>query len=102
MDRNNSFAMCDEKMFTLDHNSDHVFLKFSSFRTVISSAVWNGGIVQARGILNMKVPKNSAILEAPEITLSKYCSARNLLALVCRISARHLLALSTVIASLSK
>ncbi len=60
----------------MDLNSDHVCVKFGSLQTVVSSAVWNGGIVEARGVLNLKVPKSSETLEDSGTTLSNYCSAR--------------------------
>jgi len=41
---------------------------------VISSAVLNGGIVQADHIVNVRVPKRCASPEAPEKTLARYCA----------------------------
>jgi len=41
---------------------------------VASSAVLNGGMVQANHIVNIKVPKAVPCAELPELTLSKYCA----------------------------
>ncbi len=59
---------------TLSHTQNHIHVDFSVPHQVISSAVLNGGIVQANHIVNMKVSKNCVSTELPEATLSKYCT----------------------------
>jgi len=63
------------KQILLDHTPNHVHVAFRTPHPVISSAVLNGGIVQASHIVNLKVPKDSKHPESPEETLSKYCAA---------------------------
>ena len=58
---------------TFDHTQKHLHLAFSAPRTVISSAVLNGGIVQAKHLVNLKVPKYSKTSETPEATILGYC-----------------------------
>jgi adenosylcobinamide amidohydrolase len=58
----------------LEHNSNHIHVEFGAPRQVISSAILNGGIVQAGHLVNLKVPKRLESHEAPEITLAKYCA----------------------------
>ena len=58
---------------TLDHAQNHIHVEFRSPQSVLSSAVLNGGIVQASHIVNLKVPKHCASPEAPEQSLKKYC-----------------------------
>ena len=58
----------------LEHTQNHIHVGFYTPHQVISSAILNGGIVQASHLVNLRVPKRSASLEeAPEITLAKYC-----------------------------
>ncbi len=63
-----------KKQASLGHAQNHIHVEFSTPHQVISSAVFNGGIVQASHIVNLGVPKRSASLEAPEATLAKYCA----------------------------
>jgi len=56
----------------LTHNEKYIHVEFSHPHTVISSAVLNGGIIQADHIVNMKVSKNCTGIESPQQTLSKY------------------------------
>ena len=58
----------------LEHNRNHIHVKFDAPRQVISSAILNGGIVQASHLVNLKVPKRLESHEAPETTLAKYCA----------------------------
>lgn len=60
------------KYASLTHSKEHIHIEFSRPHTVISSAVLNGGVVQADHIVNMKVSKNCTTIESPEQTLSKY------------------------------
>lgn len=58
---------------TLNHTQHHIHVEFSHPHQVLSSAVLNGGMVQADHILNLQVPNYCATLTPPELTLSKYC-----------------------------
>ena len=62
------------KQAFLDHTQNHIHVEFCTPHQVISSAVLNGGIVQARHLVNLRVPKHWESREAPEVTLAKYCS----------------------------
>jgi len=66
-------TMCSGQI-RLSHIEKHVHIEFATPRRVISSAILNGGIVEAGHIVNMKVPKQSFTTEAPEVTLKKYCA----------------------------
>ncbi|KKK63524.1 hypothetical protein LCGC14_2993410, partial [marine sediment metagenome] len=59
---------------SLDHAQNHIHVEFCTPHQVISSAVLNGGIVQASHLVNLGVPKRLASLEPPEVTLAKYCA----------------------------
>ena len=59
---------------TLEHSQNHVHVELSLPHQVVSSAVLNGGMVQANHIVNMKVPKSDPGAELPELTLAKYCA----------------------------
>ncbi len=56
----------------LECTSVHIHIKLERPHPVISSAVWNGGIVKADHIVNLKVKKHSD--ESPEVTLDSYCT----------------------------
>ncbi|MEJ2168091.1 MAG: adenosylcobinamide amidohydrolase [Desulfobacterales bacterium] len=58
----------------LEHTKNHIHIELSVPHQVVSSAVLNGGMVQANHIVNMKVPKDSPCPELPELTLSRYCA----------------------------
>ena len=62
---------------SIDHTQNHIHVEFSIPHQVISSAVLRGGIVQAKHIVNLKVPKHLTSSEPPETTLSKYCADAN-------------------------
>jgi adenosylcobinamide amidohydrolase len=57
-----------------EQTDNHIHVEFSSPHRVISSAVLNGGLIEASHILNLKVPKHSEAPEAPITTLTKYCT----------------------------
>lgn len=57
----------------LDHAPEHMHLEFSAPHHVLSSAVLNGGAVEASHIVNLKVPKHSDTSESPEETIENYC-----------------------------
>ncbi len=63
----------------LERTADHIHIQFYSPARVLSSAVLNGGLVEADHLVNLKVPKNSEIeeMETPAITLEKYCRKNN-------------------------
>jgi len=56
----------------LQHNENHIHVAFSSPQRVISSAILNGGLVEAEHIVNWKVPKHASVCEAPEKSLNDY------------------------------
>jgi adenosylcobinamide amidohydrolase len=61
----------------LEQTPNHIHVQFDTPHPVISSAVLNGGVVEASHILNLKVAKqpeglNSAF-KSPEVELSAYC-----------------------------
>ncbi len=58
---------------TLEHTRNHVHVAFNTPHRVASSAVLNGGMVQADHLVNMKVPKTSSCTEAAHLTLANYC-----------------------------
>ena len=58
----------------LEHTQNHIHVELSIPHQVVSSAVLNGGMVQANHVVNMKVPKADPCAELPELTLSKYCA----------------------------
>jgi adenosylcobinamide amidohydrolase len=58
----------------LEHTRNHIHVELSVPHQVVSSAVLNGGMVQANHIVNMKVPKADPCTESPELTLSRYCA----------------------------
>jgi len=60
----------------LDHSRKHIHVEFTVPHQVISSAVLNGGIVEAGHIVNLKVPKSHNATESPEKTLANYCASR--------------------------
>ncbi len=57
----------------LEHSPDHIHLGFLRPHQVVSSAVLNGGMVQANHLVNLKVAKDSPYHEPPQLTLEKYC-----------------------------
>lgn len=57
-----------------EQTDDYIHVEFNTPHRVISSAVLNGGLVEASHILNLKVPKHSETPEAPITTLTKYCT----------------------------
>lgn len=56
------------------HADHHVHIGFAVPRRVLSSAVLNGGAVQADHLLNLKVDKDCSPMEPPEKTLAAYCA----------------------------
>jgi len=60
----------------LQHNENHIHVAFSSPQRVISSAILNGGLVEAEHIVNWKVPKHASVCEAPEKSLNDYAKAQ--------------------------
>lgn len=58
---------------------DHLLVRFDRPCCILSSAVWNGGLVEARQILNMRVPQNhhgrDTGFEAPEKALKRHAQA---------------------------
>lgn len=66
----------------IEHNSQHVLVRFIRPRRFLSSAVLNGGLVTARQLLNMKVPldvgSKKSNLASPEATLQAYAKRLDL------------------------
>ena len=62
------------KHATFEHCENHLHVEFDLPHRVISSAVLNGGMVEANHILNLKVPKSFAGTETPAGTLANYCT----------------------------
>lgn len=63
---------------TYIQTDQHIHVQLSSSHRVLSSAVLNGGLVEADNILNLKVPKHSDTNEPPQQTLLNYCDRHNL------------------------
>jgi len=47
----------------LEHAQNHIHVEFCTPHQVISSAILNGGLVQASHLVNLRVPKRWASLE---------------------------------------
>ncbi len=62
--------------FTVTQTPQHVWIRFYKERSVLSSAVWNGGLRAASNLLIMNVPANAAgeqtTFEPPEKTLAAH------------------------------
>ena len=69
------------KHISLVHTANHIHIEFDEPYRITSSAVLNGGFVEARHIVNLKVDKHSESQpkthELPTVTLSKYCEKQN-------------------------
>ena len=65
---------------TIEHTQAHVHVAFDKPRTLLSSAVFNGGFAEASHIINLRVPKNiggtAGPFEPSHVTLSNYCRER--------------------------
>lgn len=61
----------------LQCNGEHVHITFSSPQRVMSSAILNGGLVEASHILNRKVGNRSSSCEAPDSSLRDYAASQN-------------------------
>jgi adenosylcobinamide hydrolase len=59
---------------SLEYTQHHIHVAFCTPHQVMSSAVLNGGLVQASHLVNLHIPKRWESQEAPEVTLAKYCS----------------------------
>mgnify|MGYP000002686500 FL=1 len=59
--------------FSFEHLPQHVHVRFEKPFTVVSSAVLNGGMVQASHIVNRNVPLTMDSPERPEESLARYC-----------------------------
>jgi len=65
------------KHASLSHTPRHIHVEFSIPHQVLSSAVFNGGLVYADHIVNLKVPKCITAPTSPQQTLAKYCDDAN-------------------------
>ncbi len=65
---------------SVDHTDDHVYVDFTGRWNVLSSAVLNGGLLAARGVVNQRVRGNchrpEEGLSSPEAVLAAYCEAQ--------------------------
>ena len=67
--------------FDIQHTPDYVHVAFAHPHRVLSSAVLNGGFVQADHIVNLKVPKNlpdGDALGSPADCIARHCRNRGL------------------------
>lgn len=62
---------------TLNHTSQHIHVDFSVPHQVLSSAVLNGGLVDADHIVNLRVSKCLAAPNSPQDALTEYCDYAN-------------------------
>lgn len=62
---------------SVSHSDNHVHVEFSLPHQVLSSAVLNGGLIQADNIVNMKVPKSVVCPSSPQQTVLDYCEKAN-------------------------
>jgi len=64
----------------LEHTANHIHLRFDSPTQIVSSAVLNGGAVNANHILNLNVrdqyKKGLIVQQPPHLTLAQYCRNR--------------------------
>jgi adenosylcobinamide hydrolase len=59
--------------WVVSHTQDHIHLDFSRPRRVLSSAVLNGGMVEADHLVNWRVSGDPST-ETPEDSLARYCA----------------------------
>lgn len=69
-DQNQRHQLTD--FIAVEHTEQHLYLSFSKPHQILSSAVLNGGLQRACGVLNLKVPKQLSEFEPAEQTLSRY------------------------------
>ncbi|MFK5986005.1 MAG: adenosylcobinamide amidohydrolase [Pseudomonadota bacterium] len=62
---------------SIEHTNNHIHVELHSPCIIISSAVLNGGIKQAKHIVNLKVSGNPIVTETPEQTVNHYCTENN-------------------------
>jgi len=66
------------KELSITHTLDYLWLGFQRPCPILSNGVLNGGLVEAEGIVNFKVPKVSALnCEDPAMTLAKLCKRQD-------------------------
>lgn len=59
---------------TVEQTPQYIHVAFSTPHCVTSSAVLNGGVVQADHLVNLKVPKHSPFTTPPDVSLARYCT----------------------------
>jgi len=59
----------------LEHSNECIHLEFTQELKVLSSAVYNGGLVSAHHLLNLKVPLSINCHEKPESSLQNYADS---------------------------
>lgn len=62
---------------SLNHSPNHIHIELNVPHQVLSSAVLNGGLIQADHIVNMKVPKSVVCPSSPQQTIKSYCEDAN-------------------------
>ena len=64
----------------IERTPAHLHVEFDQPRRALSSAIYNGGLVYATHVVNLKVEKNSdapdQVFEPPDTTLATYCRSR--------------------------
>ncbi|WP_419765038.1 MAG: adenosylcobinamide amidohydrolase [Arcobacter sp.] len=60
----------------LEQNDEHIHLSFLSPKKILSSAILNGGFIEAEHILNKNVPLNFSSCETPNKSLIDYAKAK--------------------------
>ena len=66
-------TMYQQLGFIIERNPDCVHVAFRQPRKVISSAVYNGGLIEANHIVNLKVPKYAKPIKFPGKVVESYC-----------------------------
>jgi len=72
-----SMAININDFSSMQHNDDHVHVAFASPQRVISSAVLNGGLIEADHIVNWKVSQTSTSSQSPDRSLRDYANTQN-------------------------
>jgi len=70
-----------DKHFIIDHTADYIHVTFDQPFRVLSSAVLNGGLVEASHIVNLKVPKDLPGRDAlgpPAALIEQHCREKGL------------------------
>ncbi|WP_444995103.1 adenosylcobinamide amidohydrolase [Aliikangiella sp. IMCC44359] len=63
--------------FSIEKNSQHIYLSFKYKKLCLSSAAFNGGLKECSGFLNLHVDGSPMPYLSPSVTLSEYCKQYN-------------------------